>query len=110
MINIGNSHQQNLTTFECYHKEKVQDAKFDIACYLNEYKNGIEINTDYFKDRFNPITIETLMVLYKKVLEKISLEPGTRIGDYNLTREKRKLKRKTALDRRTPITTGEKHF
>ena len=95
MINIGNTHQEEVTNLECYHIEKVQDAKFDIVCYLTEYKNGIEINCHYFRDRFKPVTIKKLMDLYRTALDNISGEPAKKIGEYSLTgkKKKRKLRR-----------------
>jgi len=91
MINIGDIQQQRLTHFESDHIEKVQDAKFDIVCYVAEYENGIEISCHYFKDRFKPTTIETLINLYGNVLKTIVNEPGTKIGEYGSTPKKKKL-------------------
>jgi non-ribosomal peptide synthetase component F/acyl carrier protein len=79
MINIESTHREELTDFTCYHIEKVQEAKFDMVCYLIEYKNGIDISCHYLKDRFKPISIEKLMHLYTKVLEGISREPHREI-------------------------------
>jgi non-ribosomal peptide synthetase component F len=93
MINIGNTHQQTLANHESRHMEKVQDAKFEIVCYVSEYKNGIEINCHYFKNRFKPQSIERLMDFYKKTLEKISGHPGKKIKEYRFTRKKKTLKR-----------------
>jgi amino acid adenylation domain-containing protein len=95
MVNIGTTHRENLANLESYHLETVQEAKFDIVCYLTEYNNGIEINCHYFKDRFKALSIEKLMTLYAKVLDNISAEPGKKIGEYTLTGKKRTLKRKS---------------
>ena len=78
MVNTGTSHRESITNTASYHVENVQTAKFDIVCYLRECKNGIEINCHYFKDRFKPLTIETIMNLYLKTLDNISNEPGKR--------------------------------
>jgi amino acid adenylation domain-containing protein len=97
MINIESTHQEILTNSECYHLEKVQDAKFDIVCYLIEYKNGIEISPHYFKHRFKPNTIETLMDLYTRILEAICRDPRQKIwqlGVQGVSGEKKILKRK----------------
>jgi tyrocidine synthetase-3 len=79
MVNIESTHREELTDFTCYHQEKVQEAKFEMVCYLTEYKNGIDISCHYLKDRFKPISIEKLMHLYTKVLEGISREPHREI-------------------------------
>jgi len=94
MVNIGISNLEKLTDLEDYHMEKVQDAKFDLVCYVSEYKNGIEINCHYFKDRFKPSSIEKLMKLYEQVLDNISADPAKKIGEYTLTGKERTLKRK----------------
>jgi hypothetical protein len=88
MINIGGARLQTLTHFENRHVEKVQDAKFDIVCYLEEYKNGIEINCHYFKHRFKPVTIETLKDFYMEILDSICADPGKKIGEYGFPGER----------------------
>ena len=93
MINIGHTQQQTLAHLESRHLEKVQDAKFDIVCYVSEYKNGIEINCHYLKNRFKPQSIEKLMDFYKKILENICSEPEKKLKEYRLTTKKKKLKR-----------------
>jgi tyrocidine synthetase-3 len=92
MINIRSTHQQTLTHFESRHMEKVQDAKFDIVCYVSEYKNGIEINCHYFKNRFQAITIEMLMDLYLKMLDNVCQQPGKKLKEYSFTKKKKKLR------------------
>jgi non-ribosomal peptide synthetase component F len=94
MINIGSTPGKTLMNLKNYHMEKVQDAKFDIVCYLDEYTNGIEINCHYFKNRFKPQTIEKIMHLYIKTLGNISNKPGMKIGEYSFSGKKRILKPK----------------
>ncbi|MCP5103978.1 MAG: hypothetical protein GY950_11395, partial [bacterium] len=94
-INLGAAHRENLDNVDCYHIEKVQNAKFDIVCYITEYKNGIEINCHYFKERFKPVTIEKLLNLYMKILDNISAGPTKKIGEYRVSGKKRKLRRKS---------------
>jgi hypothetical protein len=93
MLNIGPSLQETLSNFESRHMEKVQAAKFDIVCYLKEYKNGIEMRCHYFRNRFKPATIEMLMDMYKKMLDKLCSEPVKKVGEYTFTRKKKKLNR-----------------
>ncbi|MCX6584461.1 MAG: condensation domain-containing protein [Candidatus Aminicenantes bacterium] len=93
LVNIGSTQQEIVKNLESYHTEKVQNAKFDIVCYLTEYKNGIEINCHYYKNRFLPGTIEKLMELYQEMLANIAGDPSRNIGEYFLSGKKRKLKR-----------------
>jgi non-ribosomal peptide synthetase component F len=93
MINIGSTYQQTLAHLESCHMEKVQDAKFDIVCYVSEYKNGIEINCHYLRNRFKPQSIEKLMNFYKKTLEKICSKTGKKLKEYRFTTKKKTLKR-----------------
>ncbi|MGD2089144.1 MAG: amino acid adenylation domain-containing protein [Candidatus Aminicenantes bacterium] len=95
MTNTRTGNLEKLSNLEDFHMEKVQDAKFDMVCYVNEYQNGIEINCHYFKDRFKPLSIEKLMNLYKQILDNISAEPAKKIEEYTLTGKERTLKRKS---------------
>jgi acyl carrier protein len=93
MINTGTTEQQNLDNLASYHIEKIQDAKFEIVCYLTEYKNGIEINCHYYKNRFNPNIIEKLMERYLEILAHISDNPSRNIREYFFSGKQKKLKR-----------------
>jgi tyrocidine synthetase-3 len=85
--------QEDLKDDEPDHVETVQDAKFDMVCYLVEYNNIVTIETHYYKELFKPITIEKIMRLYCVILEDIARNPEKQVGEYqySLTREKRKL-------------------
>jgi non-ribosomal peptide synthetase component F len=91
---FGNTTQESLKSEPTYHMQTVQGAKFDIACYLGEYKNAITIETHYYKELFKPITIEKIMRLYRVIMEDIARDPGKKIGEYqySLTRRKRQIK------------------
>ncbi|MCP5053604.1 MAG: hypothetical protein GY940_40935, partial [bacterium] len=67
-----NNDREYLEDFESFHMEFVQNAKFDMVCYLTEYKNGVEINTHYYKKLFQAGKIEKLIRLYLKILENIA--------------------------------------
>jgi tyrocidine synthetase-3 len=92
MSAFGRTHEENLKDFSSYHTPRVQQAKFDIVSYIVEYKNGIEIDTHYYKELFKPMTIEKTMKMYLLALENIAKDPGKKIGAYNLMARKRKLK------------------
>jgi fengycin family lipopeptide synthetase D len=89
MINIGDSPLGTLTDFNSHHTEKVQDGKFDMVFYLEEYTNGIEIKCHYFKGRFKSSTIEKIMNLYVKTLENIIAKPEMKIREYSFSVKKR---------------------
>ncbi len=80
MLNLGSTHLEELTNHDSYHlKENTQQAKFDIVCYVTEYKNAIEISCYYYKNRFKPQTIEKMMDLYANILETASTDPAQKI-------------------------------
>ena len=92
MITFGGIGMENLKNLDSFHIEKVQDAKFDIVCYLKEYKNCIEIETHYFKELFKPITIEKVIQEYLQILADVSAPPSESRGT-GAAKRKRKLKR-----------------
>jgi amino acid adenylation domain-containing protein len=91
MLNTGAAHGQFLEHHGPIHTPEVQTAKFPITCYLTEYKNGILVEVHYFRRLFKPAAIETIMQLYRTILENISREPGQAIGKYNFSKKRRKL-------------------
>ncbi|GFZ32347.1 surfactin synthase subunit 2 [Clostridium zeae] len=75
MLNMGQSDREELSCLEAYHTEKVQDVKFDIVCYIIEYKNGIQVNCNYLSDLFKPARIEFMMTEYVDLLEDLVESP-----------------------------------
>ncbi|MCU0290036.1 MAG: amino acid adenylation domain-containing protein, partial [Acidobacteria bacterium] len=71
---------------------EVQDAKFDIVLYLQDFKNGIDIVCNYFTGLFLPETIEKVMTKYIRLLEKIALDPGKPVTEYKTETKKRLLR------------------
>ena len=91
MVNTG----PNLEVLEDstpFHIQTTQDAKFHIALYLGEHKNGINIVCNYYTQLFMPVTIEKIIQMYIRLLEHIAEAPGKQINEYRST-QKRKLKR-----------------
>jgi len=86
--------QEDLKDDKVGHVEAVQDAKFDMVCYLGKHKQASTIETHYYKELFKPITIEKIMQLYRVIMEDIARDPGKKVGEYqySLTRQKRKLR------------------
>ena len=82
MSTFGNVSRQELKDQAAYHIDRVQEAKFDLVCYLVEYRRGIEINTHYYRELFKPLTIEKIMGLYVTILDNISREPARTIKDH----------------------------
>jgi hypothetical protein len=74
------------------HLGQVQDAKFDIVLYLQDFKNGIDIVCNYFTGLFLPETIEKVMTKYIRLLEKIALDPGKPVTEYKTETKKRLLR------------------
>jgi non-ribosomal peptide synthetase component F/acyl carrier protein len=93
MVNTINPHLQVLDNREPYHLETVQDAKFDIALYLSEYKNGINLVCCYYSQLFMPETIEKMMQMYMQVLRRVAEAPHKQLKEYKGPTKKRKLKR-----------------
>jgi acyl carrier protein/NRPS condensation-like uncharacterized protein len=94
MVNTGDSSRQIMPTLKVGHLENVQEAKFQMAFYLVEYRDGIDILCAYFTQLFLPVTIERIIDLYIQLLQKIVAEPGKLIKDYRTFR-KRLLRKKS---------------
>ncbi len=94
MLTFGNTQKEDLDNMEPYHIEEVQDAKFDIVCYLSEHRNGVSIDTHYRKTRFRPETIEKILKSYSVILSAIAADPAQALRQYNISTKKRKLSRK----------------
>ncbi len=93
MRNMRDSYFDILENVRVGHLGKVQEAKFDLVFYVEEFKNGIEVECDYFKKRFEPGSIEKFMNLFIKKLEAIMIEPGKKLREYRPSQGKRKLKK-----------------
>ena len=73
MLNVDESAKNiKLNSFESYHIDKIQEAKYCISLHLTEYKNGIEIYCNYKRNLFNPKTIERLINGYMSLLSNIT--------------------------------------
>jgi amino acid adenylation domain-containing protein len=92
MTALGNRNQEPLEDFESYHVEHVQPAKFDMVCYLAEYKNAVVIDTHYYKQLFKTEKIEKLLRLYLKILKDISQNPGKKVKEYVMAERRLKVK------------------
>jgi acyl carrier protein len=93
MVNTINPHLQVLDNTEAYHLETVQDAKFDIALYLAEYKNGINLVCCYYSQLFMPETIEKMMQMYIHLLKRIAVSPEKQLKEYQGPAKRQKLRR-----------------
>jgi amino acid adenylation domain-containing protein len=76
MSSFGEIDKVHLEDTKSFHLPQVQNAKFDIVCYLREYQNGIVINPHYAASLFKPLTIERIMQKYVQILERITRAPG----------------------------------
>ncbi|MCP5048033.1 MAG: amino acid adenylation domain-containing protein, partial [bacterium] len=93
MINLGDSPEQDLKNIDSFHTGQVQDSKFNMVCYISEYRNGISVSCHYRKELFMPRSIEKIMGLYQKMLKNILDDPQKKVGDYNLTGKRKTFKR-----------------
>ncbi len=94
MSTFGERNRQALTDLESRHISRVQKAKFDMVCYVTEFENAVELNLHYYKELFDPATIEKMMGLYLKILENIAESPDKRISEFAVSTKKRKIKLK----------------
>jgi non-ribosomal peptide synthetase component F len=83
---FGDIENKHLEDRESYHIEEVQEAKFDMVCYLWEYSDGAAIETHYKRELFKPVTIEKILRKYLSVLEIIAF------GSEGKAKKKRKIK------------------
>jgi len=88
MTTFGEVETLPLSDRNSYHISQVQNAKFDMVCYLTEFSNGVSIETHYKKDLFKAATIEKILQKYLGILEEVALGQESRI------KVKRKLRRK----------------
>jgi amino acid adenylation domain-containing protein len=93
MVNTINPNLPVLANTEAYHLETVQDTKFDIALYLTEYNNGINLVCCYYSQLFMPETIEKMMQMYLQLLRSVAEAPDKKLKEYKGPAKKRKLKR-----------------
>ncbi|UCH95955.1 MAG: hypothetical protein JSV88_03670, partial [Candidatus Aminicenantes bacterium] len=95
MVNIGDTSQEMMPRLETGHMENVQEAKFHMALYLVEYRDGMDILCTYFTQLFLPETVEKVIGNYIQLLQKIVEEPRKLLKEYRSTR-KRLLKKSLA--------------
>jgi tyrocidine synthetase III len=81
-------------TLKAGHQDKVQDAKFHLVFYLEEYNNGIDIAVHYHRHLFLPQTIEKLLHKYTSTLHQLITSPDTPMNNQTAAKKKRILKRK----------------
>jgi fengycin family lipopeptide synthetase D len=93
MVNIGinQGRRLTLTDLKNYHIEDVQEAKFDMVCYLTEYENAVQVSCYYFRELFKPETIERIMGLFTRILENIANDPGKKAKDYCISPKKKNI-------------------
>jgi len=91
---FGETPHTNIEEESSTHIPHVQEAKFDIVSYLVEYKNGIAIETHYYKQLFTPQSIEKMIQMYQVLMEEVSQDPKQYIGQYrySLKNQKNELK------------------
>ena len=89
MLNFGESEQDDMNDLNFEHIAKTQDVKFDLECYVTEYRNAIQMVCVYNARLFKPKTIEYIMSKYLDYVIKVSKNPHKLLKDY-FTNEKRR--------------------
>jgi non-ribosomal peptide synthetase component F len=75
MLNMpGTSAADDIETFIPHHLQKRQGVKFDLALYVTEHANSIELLWNYRTTLFEASTIESVAHLYLELLVELSLE------------------------------------
>ena len=59
-------------------------AKLDIALWISDLGDSLEIAAEYNSDLFDRGTIERLCARYERLLRAIAADPRRRVGDYEL--------------------------
>jgi non-ribosomal peptide synthetase component F/acyl carrier protein len=73
MLNMpGTSAAADIDTFEPHHIQKRQGVKFDLALFVTEHPNTIELLWNYRKSLFKPGTIESIAHIYLDLLDELS--------------------------------------
>ncbi len=92
MFNLeNNTANLDIESFGPVHRENVQDVKFDIVMYVSQFKNGIEFQCHFRKQRFPLERIEYMMREYLKVIDKIAANPTHTVEDYLFEKRKKRL-------------------
>jgi amino acid adenylation domain-containing protein len=76
--------------FGPHHIEKVQDAKFEIAMFAADYRNGIRVYCHYRKAVYKKERIEYMMRKYMDVLKAVAAGPGKPVREYLFNKKKKK--------------------
>ena len=90
MINIGHN-KDKLLEERAEHKTDVQENKFELVFYLEEYANGLEIRCHYLTSLFKKATIEYIQDQYLKILGEITANPKRKISAQKKKKKKRKI-------------------
>jgi non-ribosomal peptide synthetase component F len=75
MLNMpGSAAGDDIETFAPHHIRKRQGVKFDLALFVTEHANGIELLWNYRTTLFEASTIESMANLYLELLTELSAE------------------------------------
>jgi amino acid adenylation domain-containing protein len=75
MLNMpGTAAGDDIETFAPHHIQKRQGVKFDLALFVTEHANSIELLWNYRTTLFEASTIETMANLYLELLTELSAE------------------------------------
>ncbi|MCP5049242.1 MAG: hypothetical protein GY940_18880, partial [bacterium] len=91
MLNSHDHEEISLENIESGHLDNypIPNVKFDIQPFVSEYKNAIQVDIAYNRNRFKPQNIEFMMQKYRKLIDFFALNPQSKIEDYRETRKRK---------------------
>jgi amino acid adenylation domain-containing protein len=95
MLNMMETQQLEGRDFTAGHTADVHETKFPLLFYVQEFENGINIACDYFKELFEPATIEKIARMYIKICTAIAQDSTKPITQYKSTGKRKKISRGT---------------
>ncbi|MGE5343913.1 MAG: amino acid adenylation domain-containing protein [Candidatus Omnitrophota bacterium] len=65
-----------------HHEKESGEVKFDLAIYMEEYENGIDVSCHYKRELFTQGSIESMMKKYVEILDFYSHRPEKNLLDF----------------------------
>ena len=94
MLNIRDeSVDLSIESIETGHTRNMQDVKFDLEVYVNEFKNGISLFWAYKKSLFDPIKIDGFIEIYMNLIDFFKDNLRESYSQYRAKKKKRSFKR-----------------
>ncbi|MCP4221448.1 MAG: amino acid adenylation domain-containing protein [bacterium] len=91
MINMADEANGTVGDPAPYFIRRMQESKFDMVFYFNEYPDGIELVCNYRASKYKPGRIQYIVGQYLQLLNLIAEAPQKTCGEYEIFTGKRKL-------------------